>query len=230
MFLLSMADNWGWALCRSKMDVWGNSRALILSIILIFIAVAVTPSAIPVLEKDVVSANTSPPSSDPLSSSSSSLSYITTTIPPTNPPRLHPRTPILHHISPGTHVTLAHGWIVTVRALASFLPAPTVAAALESFFQQALVQLAHGLLRNRPPPGRALDLSVGSVNLALRAINPGDYLTWEVCEVVVAQLLEDARRGGLTGQFQAEWYHPASGTLLYVSLGVLRRVRAGPVG
>lgn len=84
-------------------------------------------------------------------------------------------------------------------------------------------------LQNRPHPGDAFGLSIGAVNLALRAVNPADYLTWEVCEIVVAQLLNDAKMG-FPGQFRSTWYHPASGILLYVGVGVFAGVVVGPEG
>lgn len=115
------------------------------------------------------------------------------------------------------------------RAITSvIIPVQTMAAVLDTFYNEALIQLAANSFMNKPHPGRAFRLSMGSVNLALRAANPGDYLTWEACEVIVAALLHDAQMG-FTGQFRSEWYHPESGILLYVSLGVLQRVGLGPV-
>ncbi len=197
------------------MYVRGKSRGFILSTILIFIAVVVVPSAIPTLKENDVSANTpldSGPSTQQLSSN------------------LHlPRTPITHQVPAGVHVTVTHGWIIIARLITSFLlPVQTVASVLDSFYSKALLQLATNSFTNRPHPGRALELSMGSVHLAMRAVNPGDYLTWELCEIVVASLLHDAQMG-FTGQFRSEWYHPESGILLYVSLGVLQRVGLGPV-
>lgn len=197
------------------MYVWKKSQGSILSILFIFIAVVVAaPSAGPTSKEDV-SVNTSP-------------NYD----PPTNQlvhnPHL-PRNPVMRPIPAGASVTVAHGWIITARAITSFIvPVQTMASVLESFYQEALIQLAVNLFKNKPHPGSAFRLSIGSVNLALRAVNPGDYLTWQVCEVVVLSLLRDAQMG-FTGQFRSEWYHPESGVLLYVSLGVLQRVGVGPV-
>lgn len=136
----------------------------------------------------------------------------------------------MQQIPAGVQVTVAHGWIITARAITSFIvPVQTMAAVLDSFYNEALVQMATNAFKNKPHPGSAFKVSIGGVELALRAVNPGDYLTWEVCEVIVASLLHDAQMG-FTGQFRSEWYHPESGILLYVSLGVLQKVGLGPVG
>lgn len=197
------------------MYVWGKPHGFILSVILISIAVA-APSAIPVFKNDDVSAN-APPQSAP---STKALC----------PDPLLPRIPVMRQLPAGVHVTVAHGWVITARTIASFIiPVQTMAAVLDSFYHDALVQLATSSFENKPHPGHAFGLSIGSVSLALRAVNPDDYLTWEACEVVVASLLHDAQMG-FTGQFRSEWYHAESGVLLYVSLGVLQRVGLGPVG
>ena len=136
----------------------------------------------------------------------------------------------MQRIPPGVHVTVAHGWIVTARAITSFIvPVQTMASVLDSFYNEALVQMATSSFQNKPHPGAAFKVSIGGVELALRAVNPRDYLTWEVCEVIVASLLHEAQMG-FTGQFRSEWYHFETGTLLYVSLGVLQKVGLGPVG
>ncbi|KAF6222200.1 hypothetical protein HO133_001286 [Letharia lupina] len=196
------------------MYVWGKPHGFILSVILISIAVA-APSAIPVFKNDDVSANAPPqpaPSTEALC-----------------PDPLLPRIPVMRQLPAGVHVTVAHGWVITARAIASFIvPVQTMAAVLDSFYHDALVQLATSSFENKPHPGHAFGLSIGSVNLALRAVNSGDYLTWEACEVVVASLLHDAQMG-FTGQFRSEWYHAESGVLLFGAKGAVRNDKEAAV-
>ena len=199
------------------MYVREKSYGAIISIILLFIAVVVTASTIPTLKDNDVSAHILSPTSDISTRKSSHNPHF-------------PRAPAFQRIPAGTRVTVAHGWTITAHAITSLIvPVQTVAAALESFYQDALVRLATNVITNEPPPGHALRLTIGSVVLEMRAMNPANYLTWEVCEIIVANLWHDAQMG-FTSQFQSEWYHPQSGILLYISLGVLQRVGVGPVG
>lgn len=126
--------------------------------------------------------------------------------------------------------TNAYGWDVKYRQYFSFIiPVQVAASVLEEFYTDCLHRIAPKLSQNSPAPGNAFTLNIGSVFLAFRAADPSECLTWVACEIIVDALLTNARTG-FTSQFKAEWFHPETGKLVYVSLSMLQRIGPGRVG
>ena len=125
--------------------------------------------------------------------------------------------------------TNAHGWEIRYRQYFSFIiPVQVAASVLEEFYTSCLRRIARNQFRNRPAPGNAFTFTMGSVLLAFRAADPDQGLTWSAYEMIIDNLLANARTG-FTAPFKAEWYHPDSNKLVYVSLSMLQRIGLGRV-
>lgn len=146
---------------------------------------------------------------------------------PQRPERVLQRAPP----NPGPVLTTsAFGWIIKYRNYYSVLiPVQVAASVLEEFYTDCLRRIDGKMALNIPGPGNAFTFSVGSVFLAFRVADPTKGLEWSGCQKIIDALLKNARRG-FVGQFRSEWWHPDTGSFLYVSMSMLQRIGPGRVG
>lgn len=122
------------------------------------------------------------------------------------------------------------GWIIKYREYQSFIiPVQVAASVLEEFYTDCLRRIERKMARNEDNPRNAFTFSIGSVFLSFRVGDPTMKLEWWGCQIIVDALLRNARRG-FTAQFRSEWWHPDTGSLVYVSMSMLQRIAPGIVG
>ena len=123
-------------------------------------------------------------------------------------------------------ITTGYGWVIKYRPYYSFIiPIQVAASVLEEFYNQCLRRIA------REPSSNimnAFTFSIGSVFLAIRVADPTQGMDWWGIRIIVETLLDNVR-AGFTVQFNAEFRHPETNALLYISLSMLQRIAPGPV-
>ena len=123
-------------------------------------------------------------------------------------------------------ITTGYGWVVKYRPYYSFIiPVQVAASVLEEFFNKCLRRIARELSSNSM---NAFTFNLGSVFLAIRVADPTQGMGWWGIRIIVETLLDNVR-GGFTVQFNAEFWHPETNILLYISLSMLQRIAPGPV-
>ena len=123
-------------------------------------------------------------------------------------------------------ITTGYGWVVKYRPYYSFIiPVQVAASVLEEFYNKCLRRIARELSSNSM---NAFTFSLGSVFLAIRVADPTQGMDWRGIRIIVEMLLDNARRG-FAVQFNAEFWHPETNLLLYISLSMLQRIAPGPV-
>ena len=123
-------------------------------------------------------------------------------------------------------ITTGYGWVVKYRPYYSFIiPIQVTASVLEDFYNKCLRRIVRELSSNSM---NAYTFSLGSVFLAIRVADPTQGMDWLGIRIIVEMLLDNARRG-FTVQFNAEFWHPETNLLLYISLSMLQRIAPGPV-
>ena len=80
--------------------------------------------------------------------------------------------------------------------------------------------ITEGSSRNR----NAVVISIGSVFLSIEC-EEGKWIAWSGVEMVLGVILKNVRLGW-TSQFLSEWFHPVTGTRIWVSLSMLHRMAA----
>ena len=123
-------------------------------------------------------------------------------------------------------ITTGYGWVIKYRPYYSFIiPIQVAASVLEEFYNQCLRRIAREPSRDIM---NAFTFNIGSVFLAIRVADPTEGMDWWGIRMIVATLLDNVR-AGFTVQFNAEFRHPETNVLLYISLSMLQRIVPGPV-
>ena len=122
--------------------------------------------------------------------------------------------------------TADHGWIISYRKVFSMIiPVEVAASVLEDFVLRGLREVQRHMMTEDPIRSwNAVFISIGSVFLSIEC-EEGQGVTWSGVEMVLGAILKNLRLGW-TSQLLSEWFHPVTGTRLWVSLSMLQWIAA----